>query len=94
MNDMNGTFDGTTYEITFSAFYGTEITVTEGDYKMELVSAFDGVEHKTPMLVSAEENCNAMAMDPWTKDRIIFVFGLAQRAIQRAEFAIFNATCR
>jgi len=74
MISKTGTFDGTTFTVRFSEEHGREITVTEGDITMTLCGG--------DFVRNAATNCDAVAdMSKWTRDRIVYVFGLAARAI-------------
>ena len=74
MSIKTGTFDGTSYTVSFSEKYGTEITVTEGETTITLCGG--------DFVRNAAINCDAVAdMCKWTRDRIVYVFGLAARAI-------------
>ena len=74
MISKTGTFDGTTFTVRFSEEHGSEITVTEGNIAMTLCGG--------DFVRNAAINCDAVAgMSKWTRDRIVYVFGLAARAI-------------
>ena len=69
---MNKFFDGSKIEISSS-----EVTVTEG-VKLTLTSDKDLVKNAAWHVAGG---VRAGSIDQWTADRIVFCFGIAQRAI-------------
>lgn len=84
---MNGTFDGTTYfvELSDDLEWGHEITVRDGDFELTLVT-YPG----ECLLENARVNCEACGLDNWLTQRIMYVFGVAHRAIIKAEMRAFQ----
>jgi hypothetical protein len=82
MNDLYFQFDGTTchiktsHEAPYNGDYRYEVRVIEGDDVLTLVS--DDGHH---LVKHASANIRASNIDSWVADRMIFVFGIAQKKI-------------
>jgi len=73
-------FDGSTYTIAITTNWkAIEVTVTEGDYSITLVS-HDGNDLAKNGRINADAMMRA-GLDKWTADRIAYCFHLAQRRI-------------
>ena len=85
MNDLYFQFDGTichiktSHEAPYNGEYRYEVRVIEGDDMLTLVSdkGHDLVENSAANLLRVQAN----DIDPWVADRMVFVFGIAQRKI-------------
>ena len=73
---MTKFFDGSKIEIS-----SEQVTVTEGTAKLTLINGKDLVKHAAWHVAGG---VRAGSVDQWTADRIVYCFGLAQRAIAMA----------
>ena len=69
---LSGTFDGTRYIVTQHDSAGIAVTVMEGEFILMLTGS--------NLVRQAERSCSYYDhMTPWTKGRIGYVFGIAER---------------